>query len=328
MNRNAAKVLKNFIQDNAIFIVVLILIIVTAIIEPSFITWDNLLNILRQNAVIGIVAVGMTYCIIAGLFDLSVGSIVSLSGVIVILSINAGVSDYIAVAYGLLAGIAVGVVNGLLVSLINGRSGEAFIITYGMQVVVAAIALFPSNGLFIAGRVQPGFFMSLGQGIMPIVIFLGLAAILQFVLVKTRYGRQLCYIGSNINAARMSGIRVKPNRVSYFAISGFMSGIAAIVLCSRVTSSNPTAGLGYEMDAIAGIVVGGTSLMGGSGSVLRTVLGIIIIGIMSNALNILGITAYHQQIVKGLLIIAAVSVDIWNKRIKVREMSNEKAYIG
>ena len=107
-----------------------------------------------------------------------------------------------------------------------------------------------------------------------------------------------------------------------------MSGIAAIVLCSRVTSSNPTAGLGYEMDAIAGIVVGGTSMSGGSGSVLRTVLGIIIIGIMSNALNILGITAYHQQVVKGLLIIAAVSMDIWNKRIKVREIANEKAYIG
>lgn len=328
MKTETSKVLRNFVRDNAIFIVVLLLIIITAIIEPSFITWDNLLNILRQNAMIGIVACGMTYCIIAGLFDLSVGSIVSLSGVIVILSINAGVPDYLAVAYGLLAGIAVGVINGTLVSLINGRSGEAFIITYGMQVVVAAIALFPSNGLFIAGRVTPGFFMSLGQGITPILIFLVLAAILQFMLVKTRYGRQLCYIGSNINAAKMSGIRVKPNRISYFAISGLMSGIAAVVLCSRVTSSNPTAGLGYEMDAIAGIVVGGTSMSGGSGSVVRTVLGIIIIGIMSNALNILGITAYHQQIVKGLLIIAAVSMDIWNKRIKVREMSNEKAYIG
>lgn len=328
MKTETSKVLRNFVRDNAIFIVVLLLIIITAIIEPSFITWDNLLNILRQNAMIGIVACGMTYCIIAGLFDLSVGSIVSLSGVIVILSINAGVPDYLAVAYGLLAGIAVGVINGTLVSLINGRSGEAFIITYGMQVVVAAIALFPSNGLFIAGRVTPGFFMSMGQGITPILIFLVLAAILQFMLVKTRYGRQLCYIGSNINAAKMSGIRVKPNRISYFAISGLMSGIAAVVLCSRVTSSNPTAGLGYEMDAIAGIVVGGTSMSGGSGSVVRTVLGIIIIGIMSNALNILGITAYHQQIVKGLLIIAAVSMDIWNKRIKVREMSNEKAYIG
>jgi inositol transport system permease protein len=126
-------------------------------------------------------------------------------------------------------------------------------ITYGMQVVVAAIALFPSNGLFIAGRVQPGFFMSLGQGMMPIIIFLVLAAILQFLLVKTRYGRQLCYIGSNMNAAKMSGIRVKPNRISYFAISGLMAGIAAVVLCSRVTSSNPTAGLGFEMNAIAGM---------------------------------------------------------------------------
>jgi ribose/xylose/arabinose/galactoside ABC-type transport system permease subunit len=328
MKSNSSRLIRNFLRDNAIFIVVLLLIIITAFIEPSFITWDNLLNILRQNATIGIVACGMTYCIIAGLFDLSVGSIVSLSGVIVILSVNAGVPDYLAVAYGLLAGVAIGVLNGTLVSLINGRSGEAFIITYGMQVVVAAIALFPSNGLFIAGRVKPGIFMSMGQGMTPIIIFLSIAAVMQFILVKTRYGRQLCYIGSNINAAKMSGIRVKPNRISYFAVSGLMSGIAAVVLCSRVTSSNPTAGLGYEMDAIAGIVVGGTSMSGGSGSVVRTVLGIIIIGIMSNALNILGITAYHQQIVKGMLIIAAVGMDIWNKRIKVREMSNEKAYIG
>lgn len=328
MKKNTWKIIKNFIRDNAIFIVVLAVIIVTIIIEPSFASGDNLLNILRQNSMVGIVAVGMTYCIIAGLFDLSVGSIVSLSGVIVILSINAGVPDYLAVLYGLLAGAGVGIVNGVLISVINGRSGEAFMITYGMQVVVAAIALFPSNGLFIAGRVQPGFFMSLGQGMMPIIIFLVLAAILQFLLVKTRYGRQLCYIGSNMNAAKMSGIRVKPNRISYFAISGLMAGIAAVVLCSRVTSSNPTAGLGFEMNAIAGIVVGGTSMSGGSGSVVRTVLGITIIGIMRNALNILGITAYHQDIVVGLLIIAAVSMDIWNKRIKVREMSNEKAYVG
>jgi ribose/xylose/arabinose/galactoside ABC-type transport system permease subunit len=328
MKKSFGKLLLKFVRDNAIFIVVLLVIVVTAIMQSSFLTWDNLLNILRQNSMIGIVACGMTYCIIAGLFDLSVGSIVSLSGVIVILAINAGINEFVAVAYGLLAGVAVGVINGTLVSLINGRSGEAFIITYGMQVVVAAIALFPSNGLFISGNVSEGFFKSLGEGATPAVIFVVLTALLQFILVKTRYGRQLCYIGSNINAAKMSGIRVKPNRISYFVISGLMSGIAAVLLCSRVTSSNPTAGLGFETDAIAGIVVGGTSLSGGSGSVVRTALGIIIIGIMSNALNILGITAYHQQIVKGLLIIAAVSMDIWNKRMKVREMSNEKAYIG
>jgi ribose/xylose/arabinose/galactoside ABC-type transport system permease subunit len=270
----------------------------------------------------------MTYCIISGVFDLSVGSIVSLSGVITILSINAGVNEYLAIAYGMIAGLGVGVVNGILVASIKGRSGEAFIITYGMQIVAAAIALFPSKGLFISGRVSDGFFKSLGEGVTPIIIFLGVAILMQIILVKTRYGRQLCYIGSNINAANMSGIRVIPNRISHFAISGLLSGLAAVVLCSRVTSSNPTAGLGFELDAIAAVVVGGTSMSGGSGSVFRTVIGVIAIGIMGNALNIIGITAYHQQIVKGSLIIAAVAMDIWNKRINIREISNEKAYIG
>lgn len=323
---NARKV-KNALRSNGILLVLLVIIIITAVVEPSFFAFSNMLNVLRQVSIVGIVACGMTYCIIGGVFDLSVGSVVSLSGVVVILSINAGINEYLAVLLGLLVGMLVGVVNGVLISAINGRSGEAFIVTYGMQVVAAAIALFPSKGLFIAGRVNPGFFKSLGEGSMPIIIFLGVAAVLQFVLAKTKYGRQLCFIGSNMNAAEMSGIRVIPNRISHFVISGGLAGLAAVVLCSRVTSSNPTSGMNMEMDAIAAVVVGGTSMAGGSGSVLRTVIGAIVIGVMGNALNILGITAYHQQVVKGLLIIAAVGLDIWNKRIKSREMANEKAYI-
>lgn len=325
MKKVDAKKITKAIRSNGIILVILIIIIVAGIIEPNFFTFNNLLNVLRQVSVIGIVACGMTYCIISGVFDLSVGSIVSLSGVITILSINAGVSEYLAILYGLLAGLGIGVVNGVLVASIKGRSGEAFIITYGMQIVAGAIALFPSKGLFIAGRVSDGFFKSLGEGVTPIIIFLGVAILLQIILVKTRYGRQLTYIGSNINAANMSGIRVIPNRISHFAISGLLAGLAAIVLCSRVTSSNPTAGLGFELDAIAAVVVGGTSMSGGSGSVFRTIVGVLAIGIMGNALNIIGITAYHQQIVKGVLIIVAVAMDIWNKRISIREISNEKA---
>lgn len=327
MGKNTGKKIKGALRSNGILLVLFVIIIITAIVEPSFFAWNNMVNVLRQVSIVGIVACGMTYCIIGGVFDLSVGSVVSLSGVIVILAINAGVNEYLAVAMGIGAGMLVGIVNGVLISVINGRSGEAFIVTYGMQVVAAAIALFPSKGLFIAGRVSPGFFKSLGEGSMPIVIFLVVAVVLQFVLAKTKYGRQLCFIGSNMNAARMSGIRVIPNRISHFVISGGLAGLAAVVLCSRVTSSNPTSGLNMEMDAIAAVVVGGTSMAGGSGSVVRTVVGAIVIGVMGNALNILGITAYHQQIVKGLLIVAAVGLDIWNKQIQSREMANEKAYI-
>lgn len=324
--KNFGKTVKNLIRSNGIILVILVIIIITGAIQPNFFTFSNLVNVLRQVSVIGIVACGMTYCIISGVYDLSVGSVVSLTGVIVILSINNGVNEYLAILYGLAAGLGVGLLNGVLISLVNGRSGEAFIVTYGTEVVAAAIALFPSNGLFIAGRVSDGFFKSIGQGATPIIIFLSIAVIMQFILAKTQYGRNMCFIGYNMDAAKMSGIRVKPNRISYFAISGLMAAVGAVVLCSRVTSSNPVAGVGYEMDAIAAIVVGGTSMSGGSGSVLRTVIGAIVIGVMGNALNILGITAYHQQIVKGILIIAAVGLDIWNKQIKMRELANEKSF--
>lgn len=315
--------LMDLMLSNGILLVILALIVVTGIIEPNFLTWRNLLNVLRQNAVIGIIACGMTYCIIAGAYDLSVGSVVSLSGVITILSINAGVNEFLAILYSLLAGLGVGIVNGVLISLINGRSGEAFIVTYGMQVVVAAIALFPSNGLFIAGRVQDGFFKTIGRGYWPIILFVAVAVILQFVLSRTGFGRQMCFIGSNMDAAKMSGIRVKQRRISFYAICGLLSSFAGVLLCSRVTSSNPTAGQGFEMDAIAAVVVGGTSANGGKGSVLRTLIGAIVIGVMGNALNILGITAYHQQIVKGMLIVVAVAMDLLNKQIKTRRTANE-----
>lgn len=310
--------LKELFFNNGILIVILALIAITGLIEPNFLQFRNLLNILRQNAVIGIVACGLTYCIIGGAYDLSVGAVVSLAGVIAILSINAGVNEFLAIAYALLAGLAVGGINGLLISLINGRSGEAFIITYGMQVVVASVALFPSNGLFISGKIQDGFFKAIGRGYWPIILFVAVAVVLEIILKTTRYGRRMTFIGSNMAVAKMSGIRVKPLRISFFVVSSVLAALAGILLCSRVTSSNPTAGLGFEMDAIAAVVVGGTSTNGGKGSVMRTFIGAIIIGIMGNALNILGITAYHQQIVKGLLIIAAVALDLWNKNVHQR----------
>ena len=129
-------------------------------------------------------------------------------------------------------------------------------------------------------------------------------------------GRKLCFIGNNMDAAKMSGIRVKLNRITYYAISGLLAGLAGIVLCSRVTSSNPTAGTGYEMNAIAAVVVGGNSASGGSGSILRTVIGAIVIGVMGNALNILGFSTNYQLIVKGALIVLAVALDIISKKIK------------
>ena len=306
----------NLALSNGILICIIILIIVTGIIKPEFFAWSNMINILRQISVNGIVACGMTVCIMSGCYDLSVGSIVSMTGVFAILAINAGVNDILCILIGLGIGIIAGVFNGSLIAAINGRGGEAFIITYGTQTVLAAIALFPSKGLFIAGRVPDGLFKLMGLNNAPIYIFLAVALILHFVISKTQYGRKLCFIGNNMDAAKMSGIRVKFNRITYYALSGLLAGLAGIVLCSRVTSSNPTAGTGYEMNAIAAVVVGGNSASGGSGSILRTVIGAIVIGVMGNALNLLGFSTNYQLIVKGVLIVLAVALDIISKKIK------------
>ena len=306
----------NLALSNGILICIIILIIVTGIIQPEFFAWSNMINILRQISVNGIVACGMTICIMSGCYDLSVGSIVSMTGVFAILAVNAGYNDLICIGIGLGIGIIAGIFNGTLIAAINGRGGEAFIITYGTQTVLAAIALFPSKGLFIAGRVQDGLFKSMGLNNAPIYIFLVVALILHFVISKTRFGRNLCFIGNNMDAAKMSGIRVKLNRIVYYSLSGLLAGLAGIVLCSRVTSSNPTAGTGYEMNAIAAVVVGGNSASGGSGSILRTVIGAIVIGVMGNALNILGFSTNYQLIVKGILIVLAVALDIISKKIK------------
>lgn len=306
----------NLALSNGILFAIIILIIITGIIQPEFFAWSNMINILRQISVNGIVACGMTVCIMSGCYDLSVGSIVSMTGVFAILAINAGYNDIICILIGLGIGVIAGIFNGALISAINGRGGEAFIITYGTQTVLAAIALFPSKGLFIAGRVPEGLFKMMGLNNAPIYIFLVVALILHFVISKTQYGRKLCFIGNNMDAAKMSGIRVKFNRITYYAISGLLAGLAGIVLCSRVTSSNPTAGTGYEMNAIAAVVVGGNSASGGSGSIIRTVVGAVVIGIMGNALNILGFSTNYQLIVKGLLIVLAVALDILSKKVK------------
>ena len=306
----------NLALSNGILICIIILIIITGIIQPEFFAWSNMINILRQISVNGIVACGMTICIMSGCYDLSVGSIVSMTGVYAILAINAGVNDILCILIGLGVGVIAGIFNGALIASINGRGGEAFIITYGTQTVLAAIALFPSKGLFIAGRVPDGLFKMMGLNNAPIYIFLVVALILHFIISKTQYGRKLCFIGNNMDAAKMSGISVKFNRITYYALSGLLAGLAGIVLCSRVTSSNPTAGTGYEMNAIAAVVVGGNSASGGSGSIIRTVIGAVVIGVMSNALNILGFSTNYQLIVKGLLIVLAVALDIISKKIK------------
>ncbi len=311
------------LRSYGILLVMMAIIIVTGIIEQNFFTLDNFLNILRQVSVIGIISCGMCFVIISGAFDLSVGSVASLAGVVAIITINNGGSEILALLLALLIGVGIGMLNGALISIINGGMGEAFIVTFGTMTVASSLAMIASNGLFIAGRIPDGFYKTIGQGFWPIIIFLAIAMVMQFVLTKTAFGRKLCFVGGNINAARMAGVRVKANRLAYFSISGMLAGLAGVILSSRVTSAAPAAGVGFELDAIAAVVVGGTSMAGGKGSIVKTVLGVIVIGVLGNALNILNITAYPQMMVKGAIIILAVILDSWNIRANEKEIANE-----
>lgn len=301
------------LRSYGIMIVLILIIIPVSIISDSFFSAENLLNIIRQVSVVGIIAFGMTLVIIAGSIDLSVGSVVSLSGVVCISIVNNTQSDALALILALASGALVGLINGLIISGIRGRVGEAFIITYGMQMAIAAVALIYSGGNFITGQTE-GFHSMLGKGFGPIIIFVVLAAVMHYVLTKTRFGRVVYFIGGNTATTKMSGINVRNNTTVIFMIAGVLSALASIVLSSRVNSASPMSGKGYELDAIAGVVVGGTSMRGGKGGILNTVLGVIVIGVVGNALNIMNVTSYPQMIIKGIIIILSVTLDVMNER--------------
>lgn len=303
------------IRSYGIMIVLIIIIIPVSIISANFFNVENLLNIVRQVSVVGIIAFGMTLVIIAGSIDLSVGAVVSLSGVVCMSIVNLTGSDALAIILALFSGALVGLINGLIISSIKGRVGEAFIITYGMQMAVAAIALIYSGGNFITGKTE-GFHSTIGKGFGPIIIFASLAVIMQYILTKSTFGRVVYFIGGNSSATKMSGINVRKNTVAIFMIAGVLAALASLVLSSRVNAASPMSGKGYELDAIAAVVVGGTSMRGGKGSIFNTVLGVIVIGVVGNALNIMNITSYPQMIIKGIIIIMAVILDVWNEKVE------------
>lgn len=311
--------LKRILRSYGVMFALLLIIIIVSIMSDSFFTINNMLNILRQVSVIGIIAFGMTFVIIAGKIDLSVGSTLSLTGVVCISIINDYGADALAIIAALVVGGVVGLINGTIIALIKGRMGESFIITYGMLTAVSAVALIYSGASFMNGEGQ-GFHSRIGKGFGPIVIFIVLAVILHLILTKTTFGRKVYFIGGNAGAAKMSGLSVRNNTIIIFVIAGVTSALASIVLSSRVNAASPVSGTGYELEAIAAVVVGGTSLNGGKGGIINTVLGVIVIGVLGNALNILNVTAYPQMLIRGAIIVSAVALDVWNERTKNKEL--------
>jgi len=309
---------RGVLQEWGILLALLILVAAVSLSTESFLTQQNILNILRQVSVVGIIACGMTLVIISGTVDLSVGSIVSLAGVVAVSQILATKSLLWGVAACLLVGVGFGLLNGFLIAAVRGKIGISFIVTYGMLTVAANAALMWTGGKTInweyLGYTSP-IYTFIGKGSVwiipfPVILLLLVTVASQLLLTQTTFGRVIQHMGYNIEGTRLSGIRVGRYRVLTHAYVGLMSSIAAIILTARVTAASPLGGIGYEFDSITAVIVGGTSLAGGKGSVAKTFIGVFLIGIILNAMVMLRINSFFQQAVKGAIILIAVTIDL------------------
>jgi ribose transport system permease protein len=311
---------RNFVIHNARQFGTLIglfgLVLIFWILSPYFLTVSNLLNITQQTSINAIIAVGMTFVIISAGIDLSVGSIMAFSGVVLASCLNAGMPVSISVLAGMSVGFICGIVNGLLISYGNL---PPFIATLGMMSVARGAALLYTDGKPISGfsdgfrAISTGEFLSIP---VPIIIMIAVYLIAAFVLNRTKLGRYTYAIGGNEEASVLSGINTKYIKSMIYGLCGMLSGFAAVLLTARLNSAQPIAGIMYELDAIAAVVIGGTSLMGGEGRISGTLIGALIMQILRNGLNLLGVSSFIQQTIIGSVIIIAVLIDMFLKKKK------------
>lgn len=285
----------------------ILLVIVATILSPRFLTSVNLLNVARQISIFGILAIGQTFVILTGGIDLSVGSVLALV-VVLVGGVLPEYGIFAAILVGLLVGIALGIINGLGITLGNI---QPFIMTLGMLGIARGIAYIYTGGMPIP--VLDKSFLFIGNGYVlgipvPAIIFITLVIIAALILRYTIFGRYVYAIGSNAEAARLSGINVDFTKTIVYALCGLTAGIAGILYASQLAVAPPIAGEGYELDSIAAVVVGGASMFGGEGGMFGTFLGALIIGSLSNILNLTGVSPFVQRLAKGLLIIAAVII--------------------
>ena len=284
------------------------------ILTPHFLTVSNLLNVAEQTSINAIVAVGMTFVILSAGIDLSVGSIVAFSGVVLGMALQSGQPLELALPLSLAAGLVCGLANGALISW--GRL-PPFIVTLGTMSIARGAALLVTEGRPISGF--DASFRQLATGRVgflpaPVIVMAVVYVIAHVVLTRTTFGRYVYAIGGNEEATRLSGVAVRFHKTMIYGVSGLMSAVAAVVLTARLNSAQPIAGIMYELDAIAATVIGGTSLMGGDGTLGGTLVGALIMGVLRNGLNLLGVSSFLQQIVIGGVIVVAVLLDTILKR--------------
>lgn len=294
-------------------IALFVLIGMVSLINPHFFTIDNLLNILRQTSVNAIIAVGMTFVILIAGIDLSVGSVLALTGALAASLVDLEYSLFIVLPLILLAGTLLGALNGVIVA--RGKV-QSFIATLVTMTLLRGLTMVYTDGRPISTGFSDASdaFAFIGTGYLfgipfPIWLMAVVFLVAWYVLNHTKIGRYIYALGGNEAATALSGINVNKVKIFVFAVSGFLASLAGFIVTSRLSSAQPTAGMAYELDAIAAVVVGGTSLMGGQGRVMGTLIGALIIGFLNNALNLLDISSYYQMIAKALVILAAVLAD-------------------
>ncbi|NRP20652.1 Ribose import permease protein RbsC [Ensifer adhaerens] len=306
------------IQEYGIFLAFLLLAVILSFSNEYFLTPGNISNVLLQTSINGVLAIGMTFVILTRGIDLSVGSVVALAGMVsasfATTSATAGIAGapypfFVALAIGILVGVACGIIVGFIVSRF---SVPAFVATLGMLSAARGMTLIYGGGKPVPALTPELRWIGTGNilGIPMPVILLGIVFLASWwILTRTRFGRYIYAVGGNPHAAKTSGINVTRIRFLVYVISGGLSGLAGMMLSARTGSALPQAGIAYELDAIAAVVIGGTSLSGGVGRVTGTLIGALIIGVMNNGLDLMGIQSYYQQVLKGALIVGAVMLD-------------------
>ncbi len=324
MDKNK-KSIASFLGEYGAFVALVLLVVIISCVSPEFRTSSNFLNLLRQATFNGLIAFGMTCVILSDGIDLSVGSTFALSAIICAELIMSGAPAGLAILAALVAGTTLGVISGMLVTkgrlqpfiatliTMTAYRGLALIITGGKPISRIAASIESESGSF--------FFKVLGKGNLVIgpndlikipipVIILAIAfGVFYFVLHKTTFGRKLYATGSNAKCANLVGVHTAKIKVAVYAISGFMAALAGLLMISRVDSAQPTLGDGYELDAIAAVALGGTSMSGGRGKILGTLAGVLIIAVLNNGLNILEVSTYYQEVIKAAVILVAVLSD-------------------
>ncbi len=289
----------------------IILIVFVSVLNPAFLQVNNLLNLMRQLIINGFIALGMTFVILTGGIDLSVGSTLAFTSAIFAGLLQNGMNTGLAILITLALGLALGLLNGLLIT--KGKLAP-FIVTLATMTIFRGLTLVYMDGRPISGPKDNFAFQFLGKGQVfgipfQVILFLIVYIVLSTLLNKTSHGRKIFAVGGNEKASFISGIKIDKVKVLVYVISALMAVVSGLVLTSRLNSAQPTAGSAYEMDAIAAVVLGGTSMTGGSGSLTGTLIGILILGVLNNGLNLLGVSSFYQQIVKGVVILIAVLID-------------------